>query len=615
MTISFADIVTVVQHRRNLQSPLLRKMMDVRDRYNGDVVIPAGGQGVTLPPLTPALIANAVDNTALKAASQMPNIHSPALDDTKLTGKGSVEYARIRRKVFGYTYRASYWSVASRRLFRHLAGYATGAVVVLPDYREGRVKVVVRDPLSAYPEPRAPEDLDPITDCAFVYRKSTEWIGANFPNAPEEVQRWGVKASGIEEWDIVEWIDGDEVVIGLLGPAYPWTTRTDPGDPLRWTMELRRYPNHAGVCQAYVPRRVTLDNVATQVANLVGITDLMAKLMALDIQATEKSIFPDLYVLAKQGQNPRLVGDGRWKAGYTGDINLVVDADAVGQLRGSPDPHNTQTIDRLERNYNVSAGVVPAQGGETYGALRTGRGIDSLMGAAIDPRVQELHELMEITMERLNSIMVATYKGCFGSKSFTVWSGWASDKGQVTFVPSTHLETEENSVNYPIPGADVQTTTIELGQLYGTEAIDLHTLRALHPYVDDPEGMERGRLLDELDKMILGSLGQRAMKGEVPSTDLGRIKELVRDGKTLEQAQAEVDREAQERQASQAPEPGPGMGAPPEAMPGLANPGMGNEMLPPASPPPPGAGMENFRQLVRAVRAPNAGVGINAPQP
>jgi hypothetical protein len=97
--------------------------------------------------------------------------------------------------------------------------------------------------------------------------------------------------------------------------------------------------------------------------------------MALDIQATEKSIFPDLYVLAKQGQNPRLIGDGRWKAGYTGDINMVVDADSVPVW--AADPHNSQTIDRLGAT-TTSAGVVPQQGA-SYGAC--GRaGIDSPWG-------------------------------------------------------------------------------------------------------------------------------------------------------------------------------------------------------------------------------------------
>jgi hypothetical protein len=610
--IDFEQIVGIVQQRRQIQSVLLTKMAQVRDRYNADVVIPAGTTQAPLPPLTPTLIANAIDNTALRAASVMPNIHSPALDPTKDRGTRSVEYANLRRRFLGYTYRKSNWNIGSRRLFRHLAGYATSAVMVVPDYKTECAQIMVRDPLAAYPEPKAPEDLSPIADCAFVYRKSAEWLAAHFPGVPDEIRRWGERAGSVQMWEVVEWIDDTDCVIGLLGPAYPWNDRNDPIEPMRWTMELRRYPNKAGMCTADMPRRVSLDTVATQVANMVGMADLMARLMSLDIQATEKSIFPDMYVLAKQGQNPRLVGDGKWKPGYSGDINLVVDADAIGNLRATPDPHNSQTIDRLERNFNISAGTVPQQGGESYGALRTGRGIDSLMGAAVDPRVQELHELMEITMEHVNEILCCVYKGYWGSKIYNVWSGWASDKGQITFTPDTHFETGENSVNYPIPGADVQTTTIELGQLYGTEAIDLHTLRSLHPYVEDPEAMAQGRLLDELDHMMLASLAQRAQQGQVPETDLARIKQFVKEGDSLEVAVAKTDRLAQQRQAAQAPAPEEG-GMAPEAMAGMAQPGAGNEMMPPPTPGPPAQGLDNFRQLVRAVRAPNAGVGVNAP--
>jgi 23S rRNA (guanosine2251-2'-O)-methyltransferase len=37
---TFDEIVGIVKHRQDAQSPLIQRMLDVRDRYNGDYVIP-----------------------------------------------------------------------------------------------------------------------------------------------------------------------------------------------------------------------------------------------------------------------------------------------------------------------------------------------------------------------------------------------------------------------------------------------------------------------------------------------------------------------------------------------------------------------------------------------
>ena len=40
MAYSFEEIVGIVRQRQDIQSPLLSKMIDIKDRYNGDYVIP-----------------------------------------------------------------------------------------------------------------------------------------------------------------------------------------------------------------------------------------------------------------------------------------------------------------------------------------------------------------------------------------------------------------------------------------------------------------------------------------------------------------------------------------------------------------------------------------------
>src|SRR4029077_3807490 len=178
---------------------------------------------------------------------------------------------------------------------------------------------------------------------------------------------------------------------------------------------------------------------------------------------------------------------------------LLTGVDSVGQLRGTPDPRAAQTIDRLERNARVSSGLVPAMGGETYGSLRTGRGIDSMMGAAVDPRVQEMQEVIGALLEQVNEVVLETYKGYWGGRRYVGFSKWPSDRLVVDFEPNKHFETTTSAVTYPIPGADVQSTTVLLGQLYGTKAISLQTLRSLHPYVADADAEDSRTRIEAID--------------------------------------------------------------------------------------------------------------------
>src|SRR5262249_12721072 len=161
-------------------------------------------------------IAEAIDNPALRAASVDPLIHCPAIEQTKLTGKRSVAYARTRRRALSWVRWESRWTIARRKAFRHLSGYATCCLAVIPDLETRIPRLVARDPLTAFPEPKAAEDLTPISDCAFIYGKSIGWIAQHYPEArpllPQHVN------DVTELWDLAEWVDADQVMIGLIGP-------------------------------------------------------------------------------------------------------------------------------------------------------------------------------------------------------------------------------------------------------------------------------------------------------------------------------------------------------------------------------------------------------------
>lgn len=611
MSMSWDEIAATVAARRNSRGRLLQSMEDVRQRYNGDYAIPLPGyeDEKEIPPVVPFLIAEAIDSPAMRAASVLPSINCPAVDATKETGVRSKEYAKARRRALAYVRSESSWQIARRKAFRHLAGYANTCLAVIPDFKTELPRLVVRDPLGVFPEPKAAEDLTPICNAASVYGKSAEWIAYRYPQAEAMLKgrRFPVGTEVI--WDLCEWVDEEDVVIGILGPRIdvPWndTHSTWPSDgngsAFQHGMELRRWKNRAGVCTMTMPERVTLDRLASQVANSVGMVDLMAHLMALDVRATERSVFPDRYLVGSQGKVPMVVGG--WKEGTSGEANILMDVTSIGELRGTPDPAGRQLQDRLERNMRVSTGLAPQYGGESYGALRTGRGLDTLNGTSIDPRVQELQELIAVHETTLNKITFATFEGYWPTKRYVGFSGWPTDRGEFEFVPSQHIETHNNLVEYPIPGADIQGTTITIGQLHGAGLISKRSAREKHPWVSDAEQEERQLTIEQLDEALLSSFLQRAAQGGIPPADQARIRDLVAEGKTLPQAIAQADKEASERQAAIAPAPPEGMGMAPEAMPGLANPGEGAEMLPPTIGPV-NPGLANLHALTNALRAP-----------
>lgn len=576
--ISWDDIVSIVRNRQMNNGELLDKMIEVRRRYNADWVVPYVSEidSEVLPPTTPALIAEAIDFVGMRAASVMPYMNSPAIDPTKEEGVRSRQFAAIRRKILGASHHHSKTKLHMRRAMRHLAGYATASFIVVPDFETNLPRLELRDPLSSYPEPKAPEDLTAPNNCAFVYAKSVSWLRHHYP----QVRGWvgAAQASGEELWDVVEWVDQDVTVIGILGPR-DWETRSlGASGNVVTSMELERWPNPTGVCPVYIPAKVTLDKIVSQLANLTGQVDLMAQLQALAIAAGEKSIFRDRFIIGDSIRAPQLVG-GQWKDGRTGEVNIVLDAKNIGELVGTPDPTTQMMIDRLERNVRISSGLVPQAGGETYGALRTGRGMDSLLGASVDPRVQEMQEVMEVALEHCNSVMLEQYKAYWPDKKYVMFSGWPGDKGTVEFIPNVHIETTENVVAYTIPGSDVQGTTIQLGQLLGMKAISLHTLRSRHPYIDDPDA-ESARVEEEtIEEALLAGLANQAAQGAIPVTYLAMVEKHRRKEPDLVQAILAADAEMKAEQAKIAPPPEEGQFAAPQQMPGISGP----------APTPPGA--------------------------
>jgi hypothetical protein len=222
------------------------------------------------------------------------------------------------------------------------------------------------------------------------------------------------------------------------------------------------------------------------------------------------------------------------------------------------------------------------------------------MGAALDPRIQEMQEIMEAHLPYLNECIFASYKGYFGSKQFSMFTGYAGDFGLVEFTPNEHFETFDNVVSHSIPGADIQGTTIQLGQLLSMKGISLRTFRTKHPFIEDAE-ME-GRRVDEeqLEEAVMAAIQQQALSGQLPVVYVSKIEKHRKKGLDIFEAIEKADAEIREEQAAVAPAPEEGMAIAPEQAMGLA---AGPAGMGPQPPGPPGAPPNVPAELVNALRA------------
>lgn len=591
---SWEEIYHIVQARRRADSTIVRQMRTIADHYHGDVVIPLPdviGEP-DLPPLMPQLIHDGIETNAMRAGGARPDLDCPAVDPFD---QESIQRARARRRVFSGRWHESQLELLMLRAYRQGVAYGTWHFMIRPSYERYGAKVSLRNPLSTYPDLRDHDEVRPPLNCGYVFGRSYDWVMSNYPQAIE-----GARGYQDQLWDLCEWVDEDEIVLGVLGPR---ATLSEPIEGFSGHL-IRREPNRAGMVPAVSPRRLTLERIGGQMDQMVGMVDWMGRLMALDIIAAEKATFPDMVAIGEDGRVPELVGGG-WKDGRTGEINQVVARD-VKVVRTDPSQMGGMMLDRLERAGRFSGGIPAVTGGEMSGSIRSGRIVDSMAAFSIDPRIAELQLIMARALESLNEGIAAVEKGYFGSRKLVCFSGVPGDRAQITYQPSD-LFTEScySIVEYPMPGADVSTITVGVAQMAGAGLSSKRTARRLHPYIADPEGEEAVIDQERLEEAVMVSLQQGAQSGTLPYVDLAAILKYRKEGRDITEAVITAHEDAQRRQATAAPAPPPEMPVAPQQMPGLNMPGSGVEGRPPEGPPNiqrPYRSLDNLDHLLESLR-------------
>jgi hypothetical protein len=353
--------------------------------------------------------------------------------------------------------------------------------------------------------------------------------------------------------------------------------------------ELERTPNLTGVCPVIMSQRISLDEPNGQFDGILGMYQQQAKLMALEVIAVQKGIFPDTWLVGRAGEQPTIINPAN---GLTGEVGVLRGGD-LRDMQLQPGFMTNPAIDRLERAQRLTAGVPAEFGGESTSNIRTGRRGDAVLSAVVDFAVQESQKILARSLENENKIAIAMAKSHAGGKSKSFYVSMGKVKGKVDYVPNKHFTTDDNVVSYSQAGADINNLVIAGGQRLAMGTMSKESFMKIDPLVEDVESERDAVTAEQLEQSLLAGLQQQAASGAIPPSDVARIIDLVKSDKAeLAKAVEKVQREAQERQAEMVSPTSP------EAQPGIAQPGAGAEAM--AAPPPQG-GAAGLRELLGAL--------------
>lgn len=584
------QIVGMFRDREKAMGPVHRQMRRVREAANGDVIVPLNELDRYAKADVANLMLQGLDQMRMRVASVMPSIWFPPISE----GERSKKIARDRKAAIQTMWDDARMEMKLRRRGGHLLGYSSSAVMIRPDMGKMRPTWKVINPLDLFPCEKDDPD-DPVPDNTIrAFSMPYSKLLHRYPQAMS--LRVSDPRAGDQRITVIEYQDEYEVTQIALGADGdgPHMVGSARAVRLEWA------PNRAGCPLVVFAERITLDKARGAFDDMLGMFYSRARLQALNHIAIEKGIFPNEWLVARPGEEPDIIqeADGR-----TGVVGIVKGGDIRTETL-NPGYKTDTAIDRIERQERTSGGVPPEFGGESTSNIRTGRRGDAVLSATVDQRVQEAQSIFAHSLLAENHIAIRTELGYWGNapKSF-YFSGRAK---KVDYVPNKLWEygdAVKHFVSYAMPGTDINSLSVALGQKIGIGLMSKETARESDPLITDPD-LEHDRIVAEsIEAALLASIQAQANdpNGPYQPDDLAHLARLVLvDNKSLYEAIELTQKRAQERQATPAPE-----GAP-ETMPGLAMPGMGAEQPVAPSVPPPSADISNFAALMGQLRRPAA---------
>jgi len=561
---SAEDIAGLYKARFDRLGPLFARMREVRDTYNGDVVIPLPEISKHERSTVANLTQQGLDQISRRVASVIPNLTYPAL---RPGIKRSEELADTRRRVnYGWWEQTVIRKVLARRA-RWFLGYASAPVLIRPDPVLKCPRWEPFSPLDTFPAPVRLDGSEP-SDAIVVHKRELRWIKDNYPAAAQVVHK-KPECKDSETFDVLEYVDDEEVVFVVLGHSKTNEWGQEP-DPSTMAVELHRVPNRAGICWLVNPQRVTLDRPQGHFDGILGMYQTQAALTAMEIIAARKTIFPETWLVnPNTGAQPHIIQEPDYAEGVPGIVvNGIIDRSQI-----PPNFTVSQITDRIEYAQRMTAGLPAELGGMSSTNVRTGRRGSQVMAASIDFTIAEAQDAFAESLHAENVRAIAIEKAYFNySKSFYVSTKGA--KGKVDYTPSEAFETDQHVVEYPIAGTDLSDLVINGGQRVGMGTMSKRSFMDIDPLVSDADA-EENAIRMEMAEAGFFAAWQAQMADPMAPWKIEEIADFVTrlaKGEKWYDAVKEVNDTLKAKQAEGA-QPGT-----PEAMPGMAPEGAPGEV-------------------------------------
>lgn len=606
------ELVSLYRARKGALEQVNAKRMAVRDAYNGEMRVSLPDIGANMPAAVANILNTGLDQLAMRVSSTLPSIFCPPRDE--LVKREVIASDKRRRALYGW-WEGNNQGLLIKRRARQMLAYAQSPVMIWPDFERGIPAWRMRDPLGTYPAScMNPGDMTP-DDCIFAYQQSYGWVRSRYPDQFTRL-RTSATANRDTKITLLDYVDANELVTVVLGEGWDanstYVAPTGMGTGFNGASKyevLERLPNRAGVCTAVVPGRITLDKALGQFDGILSMAMTAARLMALEVIAVEKGIFPDTYLESRPGEQAKFITgphDGR-----SGLVNIV-QGGTMREIGTNPGFQTNPTIDRLERAQRLTAGIPAEFGGEAASNIRTGKRGDAVLSAAVDFPVQEQQSVLAASLREENRRAIAVSKGYFGNKPASVYVSWKGAKGQVDYTPNDIFTTDHNVVEYSHVGSDLNGLTIMVGQLVGMGTMSKQTAAELLPLIEDPEREHDRAIKESLEAALLASVQQKVNAGEIAPVDAAWLMQQVGSNK-LELADAiiKLDQRVQDRQAAATEQQAdPAM---PDPMAGLATGTAAEAQVVPPSIGGPSESQDNLASLLGRLRQPQMTLASERP--
>lgn len=561
MTRSAEAILALYTARKARLDPLHRSALEVRAAYYGDITLPLPEIDRNEKPLVANLLFSAGEQKSMRVASTMPDVYYPSTDpgapraDTR---------ARDRRLVNLAWWDLDAMKLKMRKRARHMVYYAASPVMLRPDMKKGRPSWQVRNPLTAL----APElDVGEVCpeDVIFTYTRPYAWLVARYQ---DKMARFGDVIDG--NFTMLEYQDADDNVLLVVGtktertgPGYnPTTVKTDI------IVELERTPNRLGRCTAVFAGGIGLDHARGGYDGTIGLWQAMGKIMALEAIGLQRNIWQETWLEATGSEPPRIVTMADPLKGIIGEV----EGGKLNFVQPQLNQGGVNMINMLERYQRIEGGTPAELGGESTSNIRTGKRGDQILSSVLDFPLQEMQEILALSLQEENKVAIAIDKAYFPTAKSIYLSATA---GEIDYAAPDLFETDTNFVKYSHAGVDAQGLVVELGQLVGTGLISKRSAMESHPAIEDVQGEFDRMTSEHLRDALLNGLAQMSQDPQMAPviaqiTIENRGKEIQIEDAVIQVHKALQQMQAQQQAAAQAQAQPAMPGA--EAQPGMAAP-------------------------------------------